>query len=794
MARKRKTTRSSTSKKSASPSKPIRSKRKATLRSKKPTRSKTTSRSSSRTKTKQPQVIPTPTLWASLSLDRKLDIIGVVMVVIGLVTLFGLLSVNNGWLMGGWVYLLAQLFGWGVYFVPVGLMLFGGWLVLRKFERLPQLSPERGLGFGILFLLLLVIMHFALLPEDNDAAFRLAAEGSGGGYIGGSILQLLRAGFGWVGAAVTLGAILLLALAITFDKSIAEMFSWITPLKLRIQDTWDDFQDRLAARTRRASSPFQGATLPAFEVAAQPEGSTSSPEAALETSPLEAEQTHSWVLPQVEEILDASVEIQVDDEYDRQRAEIIEETLAAFSAPAKVIEINRGPTITQFGVEPDFIESRGRRTRVRVGKISALADDLALAMAATRIRIEAPVPGKGYVGIEVPNEQIAMVALRDGIETEAFRRLEGRSLRFALGQDVAGNALAADLAAMPHLLVAGTTGSGKSVCVNAIIASLLMHNTPDELRLLMVDPKRVELTGYDGIPHLLAPVVVEMDRVIGALQWVTREMDQRYHKFSEIGARSIVEFNLDAASNGQRKLPYLVVVIDELADLMMLAPDETERTITRLAQLARATGIHMVISTQRPSVDVVTGLIKANFPARIAFAVTSGTDSRVILDQTGAERLLGRGDMLFQAPDAAAPVRLQGVFVSDYELLRLVQYWRGLAGYVAPTSVATAAGGHPDALPRNIPLKQIPLWETEEVDLEPEEDLDPLFDEALDLIRRQGRASISMLQRRLRIGYTRAARLIETMEEKGIVSPPQPGAQTRDVLDYGPAAPPAGEE
>jgi S-DNA-T family DNA segregation ATPase FtsK/SpoIIIE len=518
------------------------------------------------------------------------------------------------------------------------------------------------------------------------------------------------------------------------------------------------------------------------------------PNGALDSVLLTDAKTHEWVLPQIEEILDAGVEVQIDDDYDRQRAQVIEETLQVFNAPASVVEINRGPTITQFGVEPDFIESRGRRTRVRVGKIAALADDLALAMAATRIRIEAPVPGKGYVGIEVPNDEVARVAMRDGVETEAFRRLEGRPLRFALGQDVAGNAVAADLAAMPHLLVAGTTGSGKSVCVNAIIASLLMHNTPDELRLLMVDPKRVELTGYNGIPHLLAPVVVEMERVIGALQWATREMDQRYHKFAEVGARSILEYNKRMEAKGQRKLPYLVVIIDELADLMMLAPDETERTITRMAQLARATGIHMVISTQRPSVDVVTGLIKANFPARIAFAVASGTDSRVILDQPGAERLLGRGDMLFQALDAASPVRLQGVHVADHELLRLVQYWRSLAGYASPTSVATAAGGYPDALPRNIPLKQIPMWETEEVDLEPQEELDPLFDEALDLIRRQGRASISMLQRRLRIGYTRSARLIETMEAKGIIGPPQPGAQTREVLDYGPAAPPVGED
>jgi len=572
------------------------------------------------------------------------------------------------------------------------------------------------------------------------------------------------------------------------------MFSWISPLILRVQDTWDEFQDRLIARARRSSTSMIGTTPPVFDGTSQAQAAVlADAGVALETDP-ESPQVRAWVLPPVDEILDDSVEIPVDDEFDRQRAQNIEETLAHFGAPASVVEINRGPTITQFGVEPDFIETRNRRTRVRVNKIASLADDLALALAATRIRIEAPVPGKGYVGIEVPNEQTALVTLRDGIETEAFRRLQGKPLRFALGQDVAGNAVAADLAAMPHLLIAGTTGSGKSVCVNAIISSFLVHNTPDELRMLMVDPKRVELTGYNGIPHLLAPVVVEMDRVVGALQWATREMDQRYHKFSEVGARNVLDYNQIMASQNGRKLPYLVVIIDELADLMMLAPDETERTITRMAQLARATGIHMVISTQRPSVDVVTGLIKANFPARIAFAVASGTDSRVILDQPGAERLLGRGDMLFQAPDAAAPVRLQGVNVTEHELLRLVQYWRGQAGHTVPSSVATAAGGYPDALPPNVPLKQMPLWETEEVDLEPEEDLDPLYDEALDLIRRQGRASISMLQRRLRIGYTRAARLIETMEEKEIISPPQPGAQTRDVIDYGPAAPPEDDD
>jgi S-DNA-T family DNA segregation ATPase FtsK/SpoIIIE len=492
----------------------------------------------------------------------------------------------------------------------------------------------------------------------------------------------------------------------------------------------------------------------------------------------------AWELPNIQKMLDEGVEVAYDDEYDRQRARVIEETLDSFGAPAHVVEINRGPVITQFGVEPDFIESSRGRTRVRVGKIASLADDLALALAASRIRIQAPVPGKGYVGIEVPNDKIAMVALRDVIESPAFRRLRS-PLRFALGQDVAGNAVAADLSGMPHLLIAGATGSGKSVCVNALISCLLLHNTPATLRMIMVDPKRVELTGYNGIPHLMAPVVTELDRVVGVLQWVTREMDSRYHKFAQIGARNIADYNTRMASQGERLLPFLVVVIDELADLMMVAPDQTERLITRMAQLARATGIHLVISTQRPSVDVVTGLIKANIPARISFAVASGVDSRVVLDQPGAERLLGSGDMLFQAPDAPSPVRLQGVFVSDNEILRLVQYWRGFYSTSATASMAVAAPP-PDAIPVGVPLKQMPIWE----EMEEQEELDDLYPEAVDLVRRQGRASISMLQRRLRIGYTRAARLIDTMEDKGIIGPPEGGLSTRQVLDYGPAAPP----
>jgi S-DNA-T family DNA segregation ATPase FtsK/SpoIIIE len=386
------------------------------------------------------------------------------------------------------------------------------------------------------------------------------------------------------------------------------------------------------------------------------------------------------------------------------------------------------------------------------------------------------------VGIEVPNEEMAMVALRDILESDTFTR-NRKALSFALGRDVAGSPVIANLENMPHMLIAGTTGSGKSVCVNSILTSMLLYNTPDDLRLVLVDPKRVELTGYNGIPHLLGPVVVEMDRVIGALQWMTREMDKRYHNFAQVGSRNIIDYNAKMKAQGQKKLPYLVIIIDELADLMMIAPDETEKTITRLAQLARATGIHMILATQRPSVDVVTGLIKANFPARIAFAVASNTDSRVILDQPGAERLLGRGDMLYQAPDAPSAARLQGVFVSDHEIQKLVEYWHNLAGGGSTTVIADTPA---ESIPVNVPLKQAPLWEEEGKS----DGSDPLFQEAVELIRKEGRASVSMLQRRLRIGYTRASRIVDMMEDKKIVGPPDGGTQMRAVLDYGQTVPP----
>jgi S-DNA-T family DNA segregation ATPase FtsK/SpoIIIE len=350
---------------------------------------------------------------------------------------------------------------------------------------------------------------------------------------------------------------------------------------------------------------------------------------------------------------------------------------------------------------------------------------------------------------------------------------------------------------MPHLLIAGTTGSGKSVCVNAIISSLLLRNTPDKLKMIMIDPKRVELTGYNGIPHLVAPVVVDLERIVGVLKWVTREMDERYKRFSNAGARNIEDFNKHLPAN-EEWMPYIIVIIDELADLMMLAPDETERVITRIAALARATGIHLVIATQRPSVDVVTGLIKANFPARIAFAVAGGVDSRVILDQPGAERLLGRGDMLYMSGDSPAPVRLQGVFVSDVEINNIARYWKSLIDedtvvrpipMVLDSSVPTESPR--TVLPEEKRATQQAFWERDSASADKNGDSDDddvpegedeMYDEAVELVRRLGKASVSLLQRRLRIGYTRAARLIDVMEERGVVGPAESGSKPREVL------------
>ncbi len=502
----------------------------------------------------------------------------------------------------------------------------------------------------------------------------------------------------------------------------------------------------------------------------------------------------SWELPEIEML--TPPQISASRKFDNAaRGQLIVDTLASFGVDATVIEINEGPTVTQFGVEPGWeikyreealkdengkalIGPDGRprkerietgRTKVRVNKITALQNDLALALAAPTLRIEAPVPGRSIVGIEVPNDSASVVTMRGVMETKEFGELQKKAkLAIALGKGVSGQAVVADLAKMPHLLIAGATGSGKSVCVNSIIAGIMMNATPDEAKFVMVDPKRVELTQYSGMPHMaFSEVIVDMDKVVGTLQAVIAEMDARYKKFAALGVRNIEGYNKHPRI--LKKLPYWVVIIDELADLMMVAPFEVEKLICRLAQLARATGIHLVVATQRPSVDVVTGLIKANFPTRIAFAVTSMTDSRTILDTGGAEKLLGRGDMLYMPTDASKPIRIQGVYLSDAEIERLIAFWnddrfkyleRETSDDLLAEALIAQNGG--------------------DEDIDVDED-DPVYDAAIELALQHQRVSPSLFQRRLNVGYLKAAKLIEMLEDDGLVGPREEG-ESRPVI------------
>lgn len=441
----------------------------------------------------------------------------------------------------------------------------------------------------------------------------------------------------------------------------------------------------------------------------------------------------------------------------KQNAQIIEKTLESFGITAKVAEVNLGPTVTQYGLEIPM--------GTKISKIITLQNDLALALATStgNVRIEAPIPGKSLVGIEIPNISPEVVSLKDVLSNDLIRANKSK-LALALGLDVSGNPVITDVAKMPHMLVAGTTGSGKSVLINAIIATILFRASPQEVKLILVDPKRVELTDYNDIPHLLTPVIVEPEKILSALKWATTEMDRRYRLFHEAQVRNIAGYN---ELSGFQALPYIVLVIDELNDLMQFAPVEVEDAIVRIAQMARATGIHLVVATQRPSVDVITGLIKANIPSRIAFNVASMIDSRVIIDQPGAEKLLGRGDMLYVPPDASKPMRIQGVYVSDSEIRSLIGFLKksGVAPEYTEEVIQMPIGkvGHLGAAGAGSAGK------------------DEFFQEAVRTVCQYDRASASLLQRRLRIGYARAARLLDELEEAGIVGPGD-GSKPRDVL------------
>ncbi len=700
-------------------------------------------------------------------------------VLFGLLTLFTIAGLNSGALVNGWARFIIRLFGWGSYPIA-GLIMMLGVLWLRHLVHQPTRWRWRPfVGFEMTLVGMLMLTQL-LSPEPG---WFLVEVGRGGGLIGWALGVFLAQYVGALNAGLLAILLTLVGLGLAFDVT-GDQLRRFGHRVARAWALWREREAERRAEAGRAAQVQQGAapaqiahgvaTSPIERNEPSPLSETlppSEPEAPASPAPKPKKRRvqkarQELALPPFS-LLEKHRTFGMSQAEIKEKSRIIEEALAQFDVPARVTEVRPGPTVTQFGVTPGYVTRNGERQRkVRVSQITSLANDLALALASRSLRMEAPVPGRAVVGIEVPNTEIALVGLRNILESEAFAACDN-PLCFAVGLDVAGSAVVGDLATMPHLLVAGTTGSGKSVFVKSLAASLIMRNPPDELKLIAIDPKIVELSRLNGLPHLLSPAVIDIEEILRILRWVAIEMDNRYKRFAEVSARNLDYYNRWAERKDEERLPRIVVLIDELADLMMSAPEETERTLTRIAQMARATGIHLVVATQRPSTDVVTGLIKANFPARISFATASNTDSRVILDMPGAETLLGRGDMLFLPPDASAPRRIQGCYISDEELDAILNFWQQREG-ATPAQAPWAAAAEEQG-PEMLRIE----GEGEDADL---------LEQAIELARTQGRISTSGIQRRLRISYPRAARLMEQMESMGLVGPQQAAGRKRRVI------------
>jgi S-DNA-T family DNA segregation ATPase FtsK/SpoIIIE len=776
------------------------------------------------------------------------EVAGIVLLFISAITLLSLVTSSSGVLTSAWLNWLQGLFGIGLWGFPMVTGVLGLWMVIRTLENKPELSWQRPMGLVILFLSTLVGATLWTQSANQPPA---------GGQVGFLLGRLVTNAIGVWGAWAFATFLAITGVVLLADRLLLNLWNElagfaqpqrntpnpgetppsiapVVPLPSGMLPWWKRVQELWRKRPALTVPPaltnwIKPEPANQSQASAQP-GSVgvnqpTQPMRGVSVIPPHTEGemltpriiggAQEWRLPRLHDMLRDWERHADDDNLIRQQGRIIQETLALFGVPADFEGAYKGPSVTQYLIKPGYVErniqGELKRLKVKVAKIAALANDLALALAAPSVRIEAPIPGTNYVGVEVPNHEGNIVGLKELMESESFQNMKGR-LRIALGEDVKGQPVIADLARMPHLLIAGATGTGKSVCINSIIGCLLLTHTPDSLRFLMVDPKMVELSTYNGTPHLLSPVVTEVDKAAAVLFWAVKEMERRYALFSKAGARDLVRYNEYLNKRGEKSLPYIVVIVDEMADLMMAAPEEVEKHICRLAQMARAVGIHLIIATQRPSVDVITGLIKANFPARIAFAVTSQTDSRVILDVPGAERLLGRGDMLFMAPDASKLERLQGSFLHDDEINKVVRYWKGIRSLEAgntlelnpddplggPATFATVPGAtEKEWLSTHSPARAFPpatatpsgpltgltqgtLLEEAEA-MRKAEGRDELFDKAVQAVQATGRGSVSLLQRKLRIGYNRAARLVEQLEEAGILGPEQ-GAQGREVL------------
>lgn len=686
------------------------------------------------------------------------EIGGVLLLALAVLTVLALLGLSQGAWLAAWVALWRRWLGWGSVLVALSLA-FAGWRLLTRQRNEGEMPWGQVVAFE-----LAAFASLGLLSVIAGQDLQRAENGLDGGLIGwglGEGLNLLLDSLlpGWLAQAVSgilFGAIFLIALVWGLGR-VRRTRQWLGRSSTRLQDEpvvsvspiRGEQQEQVLSTSpkRRASARLPAEFRKDFKI-----------EDPLPTKA--ARMARPADLPPID-LLSLEQTSRPDERHINKMAGILEKTLSEFGIPARVVGFQIGPTVTQFAVEPGYLngEDPNNRQKVRVSQIAALQRDLALALSAQRLRIQAPVPGRSYIGIEVPNARSTIVRLRPILESQAFHNLDS-SLAIALGRDVSGAPLAADLSKMPHLLIAGTTGSGKSVLISAITVCLAMNNSPEDLRLVMLDPKMVELVRFNGLPHLIGSVETELERITAVLRWVVGEMQRRYKLLENKRARDIASYNQKAGAKDER-LPRIVVLIDELADLMMNAAEHTESTLVRLAQMARATGIHLVVATQRPSTDVVTGLIKANFPARISFAVASSVDSRVVLDTVGAESLLGRGDMLYLAPEAAAPKRSQGVMISDKEIESVIDHWHGAWDVDDDESIP---------------------WEEmirKEAVLS---DRDDLVEQAIEVIRQTGKSSASHLQRALRVGYPRAARLVDELEDMGILGPTLGGGREREIL------------
>jgi S-DNA-T family DNA segregation ATPase FtsK/SpoIIIE len=693
-----------------------------------------------------------------LSSETKKNIFALILFLLGVV---GTLSLFN---LAGSVGQaikpqLFSLFGWGAFFFPPFLAVFS---LMRLDPTRFRFSVGRYIGIFLLVISGHGILHmFAPIEKGLEIIDR----GQGGGYLGWIISYWLRLWIGSVGSFILLAVFLGVGLMMTTNKTPGDILDWLRSLRNADEDGEEDDGDGNEPEADEEKDSEKADEDVVFEKRLLPVLSTRLLDSVKLTGKRtvdlreEAPKTKSTLPPYEPPPLTLLSNITTKPASgDVKKSQlIIQKTLENFGIPVAMAEVNVGPTVTQYTLKPD--------EGVKLAKLTALHNDLAMALSAHPVRIEAPIPGKNLVGIEVPNKAVAVVRLREMLESKDFQRTD-YSLPFSVGKDVTGQCIVADLAKMPHLLVAGATGSGKSVMINDLITSLIYKNGPAVLKFIMIDPKRVELALYNGIPHLLSPVITESDKAIQGLRWAVGEMERRYRVLAEVKKRDIGSYN--RGRSGAEIMPFVVVIIDELAEIMVKYGREVEGAIVRLAQMARAVGIHLVVSTQRPSVDVITGLIKANITSRIAFNVASAIDSRTILDGSGAEKLLGNGDMLFQRGDISKPRRLQAPYISEDEVKRVTEFLASNGTPEYDLSITTQQAS-PNGMSGG--------FDGDDVD-------DALINDAITIVRESKKASTSLLQRRLRIGYSRAARIIDVLEQKGIVGPAD-GAKPREVLDGG---------